>query len=311
MILRDWRHADPALLRSCYDAERQSWRQDLGWDTTWTWATVEQARVTRGLPGLLALDDEGMPRGWAFYVRDAATLHLGGLVAASPPVTNALLDGILATAGDTSRAACFIRDSAPGLIAALLARGFDAERFLYLSRPLTPEDGHDRADGQVRADVWRHADLSAGARLLQEAYPLESGRHLVPDGTLDDWTKYVAGVVGQGGCGLMDPVATRVHREGDRLQGLALVTSIATDTAHLAQLVVHPGCRGRGIASTLLREVLASAVSTGKQTMTLLVSERNAPARRLYEALGFTARGTFVAGRCALEQEHRLDRRSA
>ena len=91
MILRDWRDADSRLLRSCYEREQRSWQIDLGWDTTWTWATVEHARVSLGLPGLLALDDDGTVQGWAFSMKDGATLHIGGLVASSQPATTALL----------------------------------------------------------------------------------------------------------------------------------------------------------------------------------------------------------------------------
>lgn len=309
MRLRDWRQADAGLLRACYERERRSWQDDLGWDTTWTWTTVEHARVTRGLPGLVALDDGGAPCGWAFFMRQAATLHLGGLVASSPAVTSALLDGVLASAGDAGRAACFIRDSAPGLSGALGARGFDAERFLYLSRPLSGPDID--AAAPLCADGWRHADLAAGARLLQEAYPLDTGRHLAPDGTLADWTSYVAGIVGQAGCGLLDTAATRVLRDGDALQGLALVTSLANETAHLAQLAVHPGSRRRGLAASLLREVLTVAARNGKDVITLLVSERNEAAMRLYHSLGFVERGTFVAGRCGALPKAQLERRSA
>ena len=71
MILRDWRTADPALLRSCYNLEERSWRDDLGWDTAWTWTTIEQARVGRDVAhrvgehravGRLAVGDDDQRR---------------------------------------------------------------------------------------------------------------------------------------------------------------------------------------------------------------------------------------------------------
>jgi ribosomal protein S18 acetylase RimI-like enzyme len=298
MILRDWRQADAALLRGCYERERRSWRDDLGWDTEWTWATIEHARVAWGLPGLLAVDDAGEVRGWAFYMREGETLHIGGLVASSAAVTDQLLDGVLGSA--PPRAACFIRDRAPGLVDALHRGGLDPERFLYLSRPLTAADASLLPATPHRAvvsDSWNQGDVAAAARLFHEAYPRKAAQHFAGDGTLDDWTKYVAGVVAQGGCGQLDPDATRVIRLGDELTGIAMVTVIAPDTAHLAQLVVHPGHRGQGIASALLRDVLARGASSGKSAMTLLVSEQNRPARQVYEGAGFVPRGLFVAGR--------------
>jgi ribosomal protein S18 acetylase RimI-like enzyme len=296
MIVRDWRQADAGLLQACYERERRSWRDDLGWDTQWTWATIEHARVTWGLPGVLALDDHGEVRGWAFYMRDGATLHIGGLVASSADVTLQLLDAVLAAAPPTS--ACFIRDRAPDLFAVLQRGAFAPERFLYLSRPLTPADavpGVQRL--AVASDAWHPADAAAAACLFHEAYPRKAAQHFAGDGTIEDWTKYVVGVVGQGGCGQLDPDATRVIRRGDELTGIAMITGIAPETAHLAQLVVHPSHRGQGIASALLRDVLARSASSGKSAMTLLVSEQNRPARQVYEAAGFVQRGLFVAGR--------------
>ena len=303
MILRDWREADAGLLRSCYDIEQRSWRDDLGWDTTWTWATVEQARITWGLPGLVALDDERALSGWAFYMRQGATLQVGGLVASTLETTDALIDGILQAAGEMEPVACFIRDRAEGLAAALVARGFDVERFLYLSRPLSTHRPAGRSisaitSGEGVSCGFRHSDAPSAAALLRAAYSEVSARHFAPNGTLEEWSHYVAGILGQGGCGLFDDAATRVVRDGEGLQALALVTSIAPETAHLAQLAVRPDCRGRGLASTLLHEAMAAAAKAGKETMTLLVGERNTAARKLYGSFGFVERGSFVAARC-------------
>jgi ribosomal protein S18 acetylase RimI-like enzyme len=302
MILRDWREADADLLRSRYDTEQRSWRDDLGWDTTWTWATVEQARITWGLPGLLALDDERALTGWAFYMRQGATLHVGGLVASTRETTDALIDGIVRAAGGMEPVACFIRDRAEGLADGLLARGFDVERFLYLSRPLSTHPPAGRSISAITSEGtsgrFAHADGPGAASLLRAAYSEVSGRHFAPNGTFEEWSQYVAGIVGQGGCGVFDDAATRVVRDDRGLQALALITSIAPETAHLAQLAVRPDCRGRGLASTLLHQAMVIAAEAGKQTMTLLVGERNAAARKLYASLGFVERGSFVAARC-------------
>jgi ribosomal protein S18 acetylase RimI-like enzyme len=303
MILRDWREADPGLLRSCYASEWRCWRDDLAWDTAWTWSTVEQARVMRGLPGLLAFGDDGTVQGWTFYLQDGPTLHIGGLVAASAGVTAALLDGILATPGDRDATACFVRDRAPGLVDALLERGFHVDRFLYLSRPITPADTcwtptSDGEDG-IRTDGWQPTDLPLAAQLLQNAYSCSDGLHFAPNGTIDEWTKYVTGLTQQGGCGVLDRAATCSVRDDAGVRALALITKLAPDTAHLAQIAVRPDSRGQGLASLLLRDVIASAARAGRTSVTLLVREQNTVATRLYAALNFTQRGLFVAARAA------------
>jgi ribosomal protein S18 acetylase RimI-like enzyme len=298
MILRDWRDADPGLLRSCYDTEQRSWHADLGWDTTWTWSTIETARVTWGLPGLLALDNEGRAQGWTFYMEEGRTRHIGGLVAASPDVTAALLDAV---SGHASALACFVRDRAAGLTDALAVRGFDLERFLYLSRPLTPADhsyvGSGFSRTTTRTSPWVESDLPAATALLHAAYSDEAGRYFAPGGTFDAWFKYVRGLVEQGGCGTLDLSATRCVRGELDLEALALITAIAPRTAHLAQLAVRPDCRGRGLASMLVQEVIGAAACAGKTALTLLVGERNSGARRLYASMGFVERGAFVAAR--------------
>jgi ribosomal protein S18 acetylase RimI-like enzyme len=295
MILHDWRDADRAVMQACYAREQQSWQADLGWDTSWTWMTVEQARVGWGLPGVLACDDAGSPLGWAFAMRDGSALHIGGVVALSQTVTAALLDALLVDVAPPAGIACFVRDRAPGLIEALTARGLAVERFLYLRRAIVAADVHE-ADGPVGpASTWRDADFAAATSLLQACYSPEAGRYFAPSGTFAEWARYLSGVVQQAGCGLLDRAATRVWRDADDLQALALVTTIGTRTMHLAQLAVRPSARGRGTATRLLREAIACAAGAGATAMTLLVGEHNRAARRLYSSLGFAECGTFLA----------------
>lgn len=299
MILRDWREADPALMQACYTREQRSWQADLGWDTTWTWSTVEQARVSWGLPGVMACDDEGSPIGWAFAMRDGDALHVGGVVATSPTVTAALLDALLSDVPASAAVACFVRDRAPGLATALTARGLAIERFLYLRRPIAVDDMRQAEGFNSPANAWRDADFVAAAALLQGCYSTEAGRYFAPAGTFAEWAKYLSGVVQQAGCGLLDRAATRVARDDEGLQALALVTTIGAQTMHLAQLAVRPSLRGCGVATRLLREAIACAAHAGATGMTLLVGERNRGARRLYASLGFIECGTFVAAPAA------------
>jgi ribosomal protein S18 acetylase RimI-like enzyme len=293
MILRDWRGADPAVVRDCYERERAHWRDALGWDTAWTWATVEQARVANGLPGVLALNRFDRVRGWAFYVVDRATLHVGGLVAEDAETTAAIVDMML-QAGDEARVradACFILDRADGLAAVLARRGFDLETFHYLTLDLAALGGDD---GGLMTSEWSDADVPAAAALLETSYTPAAGIHFAPTG---DWVKYVAGLVSQAGCGTFDPRLSHVVRGRSRLDALVMGTSLSADTAHIAQVAVHPDQRGRGIASRLVRRSAADAARAGKSTLTLLVGDRNTPARTLYASLGFTPRATFLAAR--------------
>lgn len=301
MILRDWRDAQPDLLRACYARELRHWRTALAWDTEWTWATVERARTDAGLPGFLACDPAGDVRGWAFHTTLDDTVHLGGLVADTPHATDALLDGVLdaAVAQRASAAACFILDRAAGLGDALASRGFAVEPYAYLSRRL--ETTTDVARAPAFGEAWRDDDIAGAARLLQAAYTVEDGRHFAPHGRRAEWVRYAAGLAQQAGCGVMSRSLTRVLRDEAGLRALALVTTVAERTAHLAQVAVRPEQRGQGIASALIADAMHAAAAEGMREMTLLVGATNAPARRLYAALGFTNRATFIAARRTLD----------
>ncbi len=138
MIVTDWRQADPALVRSCYDREALHWQRQLGWETEQTWSTVEEARVTWGLPGVLALDGARVD-GWAFFTRDDDILQVGGLVSESGESTAKMLDEVLkaATHAELPTVSCFLLDRAADLRTELMKHGFEVEPFFYLAAPLS------------------------------------------------------------------------------------------------------------------------------------------------------------------------------
>jgi ribosomal protein S18 acetylase RimI-like enzyme len=74
-----------------------------------------------------------------------------------------------------------------------------------------------------------------------------------------------------------------------------LTTQLAADTVHLAQVVIAPGARGRGLARRLVGASLESALAQGITYATLLVGEGNGRARHLYEGLGFVETASFVS----------------
>ncbi len=56
---------------------------------------------------------------------------------------------------------------------------------------------------------------------------------------------------------------------------------------YIANVAVHPGMRRRGIGRALVKFVMEEAVKKGRRGVSLDVRISNAPARRLYESLGF------------------------
>lgn len=66
---------------------------------------------------------------------------------------------------------------------------------------------------------------------------------------------------------------------------------LVAEQAHINNLAVLPELRGRGLATYLLKSVIAEVAHLGATVVTLEVRESNHPARRLYESAGFRQEG--------------------
>ena len=297
MIVRDWRDVRADALLDLYSREQQHWRSVLDWDATTTWQTVEQARTTWGLPGLVVEDDDGRIRGWTFYLPQQGAFEVGGIAADTPAASQALVETLdeAAQASGVQRLSLFVCDRAPGLAAILAAHAFDVQPYLYLRRSLDAADG---TPGPSSAGVddrgWMVDDLEPAAALLQASYGA-AGIHFAPNNGPDEWLRYARGLIEQTACGVLIPEATRVRETDGQLTGLVVTTRIAEQTAHIAQVAVEPGQRRRGLAACLVTDACARAAAAGCTAVTLLVAAGNTPAVRLYRGLGFSERSTFVA----------------
>ena len=77
-----------------------------------------------------------------------------------------------------------------------------------------------------------------------------------------------------------------VAREGDVLLGYAVLT-VRAGEARLLNVCVRPSERNRGHGRALVRHMIDRAVGRKARTVFLEVRASNAPARRIYETLGF------------------------
>jgi len=291
MNIRDWRDADPSDTQVLYAREQEYWVRELAWDASTAWREIEQARVTWGLPGFIALDDDRTVRGWAYFLPEGETVHLGGVVADNLEATGALLDACLESAlrpPRPARVSCFLPSRAVGFEQALGERGFVCERYHYLSRPIAG------GDAEMVAEPWTPDDLLPAAELLRESYGRE-GRHFAPRATPEEWEQYTRSLVERPGCGVLEPAITRVVHGEHGLKALVLATRIAPGTLHLPQVAVHPASRRQGLAKRLVEEACRAAAMRGVKQATLLVSESNTGARELYAKMGFEKRSEFVA----------------
>ena len=291
MIVSDWRLLPAPGAAALYRREQARWSRNLSWDTSSTWHTVETARTTWGLPGLVCRGAGGAICGWTFYLPRPASLEIGGLVAETPAATVALVNALVERARVHGRLGGFIYAHAPGLDAALASRGLAARPFSYLVKAL---DEAPADNAPAHAACWTGERHAEAAHLLQRAYGTE-GRLFAPGNTLEAWQEYVANLVRDSACGVLSPTLSRVVSRGDGYDALAIVTVISPGTAHLAQLAVDPSRHRQGLARQLLHDVLVAAAQEGHTRLSLLVAADNTAARALYRSLGFVEHERFVA----------------
>jgi ribosomal protein S18 acetylase RimI-like enzyme len=97
---------------------------------------------------------------------------------------------------------------------------------------------------------------------------------------------------------LVDFVDGRQHvvlvaeRDGERAGFLLLLFDVPdevtlTRQAFVAYMAVEPAMRGEGIGRAMLAAAEAHAIAAGMPSMSLMVTDENAPARALYDRAGF------------------------
>jgi ribosomal protein S18 acetylase RimI-like enzyme len=303
VLARDWRPAPPEVLAPLLASEARRWRDHLAWDTASVWSRVEDARRSGDLPGLLVRDSAGRVRGWSFHLLHEDTLQVGALTTDDEEATTAWLEALLDTpeAIAAQRWICFGWFDSPGVFDSLTAAGLDVQRYHYLQRELSYERHHDggrSADaGGLAIRAWQSADGPAITRLLAAGYPgSDHTRPFAPAGTTEEWDTYCRQIVEADANGVFDATLSAVVPGSDgRLDAAALMTRLASTTAHVAQFVVRPECHGRGVGRALLAHTLDRARAAGCETATLLVSERNQRARALYRSAGFIEQAVFLS----------------
>lgn len=298
MRLEDWRELPAEQVAPILEQACGRWQSELGWDARALFDLVEASRRQGELPGLVALDDNGHVTGWCYSSLQQGLLFVGALHGQRADVVRALLDEVLASPeANYARAyRCFVFPDTPAVAAALARRRFEIENFLYLSRQLPAGE-----PGQTALPVrpWTVADVPETARLMARAYAgTPDARCFAPGGRLDEWAAYLAQIVRTPACGTWSPsgsLASVVPVNGSgELKAAILATTLSDTTTHVAQIVVDPPFRRRGLAAALVQSAAACAARQGATRQTLLVAESNAPARALYARLGFTETTSFL-----------------
>jgi ribosomal protein S18 acetylase RimI-like enzyme len=181
----------------------------------------------------------------------------------------------------------------------LAGKGFRALPRLYMTRRLPGAPVSGGAPPPVtgiRLKRWRRFDPQL-PRLLRDAYVGTPDRDASAIyATAAGCLVYLDALVRGEECGRFSaPLSTLARDPSGRTIGFLLGTLISRDTAHVAQVAVHPEWQGRGIGRLLLDHFFAEGTRLGLRGTSLLVTRANHRAREWYGRAGYEELEPFVS----------------
>ena len=303
----DLRHFSAAALRPLLEDEAAKWQARLLWDYSRSIELLLEYVNSRSLTGYVAVR-KGRVAGYAFGVCEAAKAVMGDVYAfgegdgTANPICELLLTHLLETLQATpgiSRVESHLLLFPDGALKMpFLESGFRSFPRCFMVCELRGPGTGDEIAGEFRIEPWRPEEYLPTAALIHEAYRGHTDSEINDQyQTAQGAQRFLHNIVHFPGCGIFDPRNSWVLREKrtGEMEGVVLCSRVRGDAAHITQLCVRKGVRGRGLGSGLLRHCLGEL---GKQeifTASLTVTESNRNAMGLYQRYGFRARQRFEA----------------
>jgi ribosomal protein S18 acetylase RimI-like enzyme len=157
------------------------------------------------------------------------------------------------------------------------------------------------ADVAVLAELVQFASEGLALRLWTQLAgpggdPWNIGRKRVSSeaGGISYRNALIGELAGEPACGLIGyPLGEEPEPIPDTLSAMLVplheLTNLALATWYVHALAAYPEPRGRGLGTALLAEADRLAAQTGTPGLSLIVSDTNTGARRLYERCGYRA----------------------
>ncbi len=308
--LVDLRLTSPIRLKDILRSEEGSWASELHWNFRPSAELLHRNMEARNLPGYVALrGDEVL--GYSFYVYEGAKGILGGLYTAPGTgadgteaahlLTTVTLESLVHAPQVNRVEAQLIHFGDAQLRPQFEAGGFEVFPRLFLYRELdqdrpTGNIGGESATG-LKIAPWS-GDFEGIATVIADCY------HGHIDSRLNDQyasregaRRFLQNIVTFPGCGtfLPDHSYQALRPSTGSIEGLVMVSEVAAGVAHVTQLCVRDGVRGKGAGRALMTHALDSLARAGFTGASLTVTRANEPAVTLYEKLGFSLLREFDA----------------
>ena len=297
-------HLGTGALEPVLAAQGREWRERLGWDLAEITEFIAAAHAARTLRGAAVLVG-GRPIGYGFFTLEVDRCLIGDVYVdaaqRTPETSAALVSGVLRQV-QRSRTRKRVESQsimfdAAGAGEAFAEQGFARHERSYLAAPLAGEIGAFAAEhSRIRVRPWRDEDFGPAAETIYRAYQgTVDARMNCQYRTSEGCADLLDALTDSPWCGRFEPDLTQVavDRETGRSCGVAVVSAISPETAHLGQVSVLPAYQGSGVGRTMILAALAAARRAGFAEATLAVTRENRAAARLYARLGFEPRVDF------------------
>lgn len=315
----DIRHYTARQLRPLLEHEAAAWEKRLHWNYRSSTELLLQYLDARVLPGFVALD-RGKICGFTFCVYEGEKAVVGDAYAVEAPASGLsglaiartlllhLLEVLLhAPTAQRIESQLLLHDE--GAITEIFARnGFsifprlfmecNLDRSASCSHRLAPPGHSVSLPGNMTIQQWSNIHYQASAALIHESYL----GHLDSDindqyRTLHGSLRFLHNIVRFPGCGIFEESLSwlLIDSTTNKLAGLVLCSRVADRVAHITQLCVAPGFRGKGLARLLMRHAVDHLAQARFDAITLTVTEANEDAVRLYRDMRFVTSHRFDA----------------
>ncbi|HNY40822.1 MAG TPA: GNAT family N-acetyltransferase [Bryobacteraceae bacterium] len=316
--LVDLRQLNVADFQPLLEEEVACWSRLLHWDFSASASMLTRYAGYRALDGLALLDGAEMA-GYCYWVVEGRKALIGDVFVRpawqSLLVENTLLRGALDTLSGwpdlTAQAGLpatgwvhrieaqlmLLNMHGPqvlpqGPAPATFRRFFmigDLEPSIRL-RPIEPPPG-------FRYERWNPTMARDLAGLIENSYRGHIDSQINDQyRTFDGAKRFLDNITNYPGCGVLKPAASWVLIDPAGCpQGLALCTSVAPCTGHVAQICVTPALRGAGAGYELMRRAMTSLLAEGLSEASLTVTAANGRALAMYQRLGFRTVREFDA----------------
>jgi ribosomal protein S18 acetylase RimI-like enzyme len=282
----------PAELEGLWHHEAQWWREHLLWDISPPLAALRRVIGRRGVPGK-AVRVGTQTVGYTYYVISGSLGVLSGLVVAPawniPEVGESLLqatiDAIRQRGVRRIESPC-VSVASPWLVPVCERAGLQATWRAFLRVELAGAHASAPSSAFVQLEPWREMYVHEAAAIMQAAYQTTVDVELnMLYRTVEGCSSVLDNLL-QGGCGPLVAEASVFARYRGQGIGFVVVTEIAPQQGHLAQVAVLPAYQRQGVGRMLVHHCLTQLAARHFDTLSLIVSRANTHALRLYQAMG-------------------------